>query len=130
MGADWRGLIAVFRSLPAVLRAQRRIQRAKALQRQGRHMEALSLALPAFGVLSALDADNPGAGAILAVDAVFLDQLASALGQPGTARDAVQAALRICEEVAASAPRLEPQLREYIVWYGYRLEELPPSQVH
>jgi hypothetical protein len=75
-------------------------------------------------VLAELAADgNPGAGAIIAFDAVWLDELAKEVGQPQAAREELQTALKVCEDIAGSCPKLEPTLQEYIAWYKHRLAE-------
>ena len=121
---EWRSLVEIYRSLPTVLRAQRDIGRARGLRSEGRYSEAFRLAVPAFGVLSQLAAqDNPGASAILSTDAVFLDELAKQVGQPGAAREELQQALQICQHISGLSPKLEPTLRQYITWYECRLAE-------
>lgn len=128
---EWRSLLAIYRSLPRVLRAQRDIGRARGLRSEGRYSEAFRLAVSAFGVLSELAAqDNPGASAVLATEAVFLDELAKQVGQPGAAREELQEALQICQNVNGLSPKLEPTLRPYIKWYEYRLAEQAAPPPH
>jgi hypothetical protein len=128
---EWRSLVAMYRSLPTVLRAQRDIGRARRLRKEGQYSDAFRLAVSAFGVLSQLAAqDNPGASAIVSTDAVFLDELAKQVGQPGAAREELQQALQICQDISGRCPKLEPTLREYIAWYEYRLAEQAEPLFH
>jgi hypothetical protein len=82
----------------------------------------------AFGELSELAAaGNPAANAVLATEAVLLDELARHVGQPGAAREQLQQALAVCEDVSARSPKLAERLREYIAWYKHRLAEERPA---
>ena len=120
----WRELLDMARGTVAATRAQSAIRRARRLQREGRGAEAFLLAVPAFGVLSELAAkDHAPASSILAFDAVFLDQLATEVGQPAAARESVETALRVCEDIAQSSPRLAPKLQQHMDWYRHRLSD-------
>ncbi|SRR6266542_476581 len=128
---DWPAIVSMYRSLPAVLRAQRHLGRARRLRSEGRPLEAFHLALPACGVLAELAGEgHPGASGIIAFDAAWLDDLAKEVGQPGAAREEMQRALRVCEEVAGRSPKLQATLREYIAWYKHRLAEQAAAKLH
>jgi hypothetical protein len=124
----------MWRSFATVLRAQRDLGRARSLRKQGQYSDAFRLAISAFGVLSQVVAqDNPAApaaGAIVATDVVFLDELAKQVGQPGAAREELQQALKVCQDISGVSPRLEPSLRQYIAWYEYRLAEQTEPPLH
>ena len=126
---QWIGVVNLFRTTRQVIQAQRDIRRAHRLQREGQHAQAFRVAVCAFGTLSELAAaDNPAASAILSTETVLLDELARHVGQPGAAREQLEQALAICEDVSARAPKLEPTLREYVVWYKHRLGEQPVTR--
>jgi hypothetical protein len=124
-----REILSQFRELPRVLRLQREIFQAKRLQRQGRHDEALRVALCTFSELSSLTAaGHLHASALLSTHAVFLDEVATQMGQPAAAREQMEQALAICEHLVPSNPKLEATLREYIAWYKHRLAQSVPLQ--
>ena len=126
--AEWRRAVGLFKHLPAVLRAQRDIGRARRLQRGGEYLHAFQLAVCAFGTLSELTAaGHPPASALLSLDTVFLDELARQVGQPGAAREHIAQALQVCEEIAARSPKLAPGLQQHIQWYRHRLATEPQA---
>ncbi len=94
-------------------------------------MEAFRAAVQAFGILrSEAYQEHPAAQSLVATDAVLVDELARELGHPGVARDDLQAALKICEEMSDVSARLRAQLKQYIDWYHHRLTDLDPGTVH
>jgi hypothetical protein len=132
MMPNWfRDLVGIWRATPEILRAQRLFAQARNLRREGRVVEGFRTAIEAFGILRA-DAhqEHPAAQSLVATDAVLVDELARELGHSGAARDDLQAALKICEEISEVSPRLRTQLKQYIDWYHRRLTELDPDTVH
>jgi len=131
MPNPFRDIVGLWRAMPDILRAQRLLAQARNLRHDGRAVEAFRAALQAFGILRA-DAhqEHPAAQSLVATDAVLVDELARELGHSGAARDDLQAALKICEEISEVSPRLRTQLKQYIDWYHHRLIELDPDTVH
>jgi DNA-binding GntR family transcriptional regulator len=127
----WRVVVGQLRELRHVLRLQREIGLARRLQRQGRHGEAFRLALCTFADLSSLTAaGNPAASALLSTYAVFLDKLATQMGQPEAAREQLQQALAVCEEMLPTSPKLQATLQQYVTWYKHRLAQTGPMRTN
>ena len=127
----WRSIVEIFQGALATLRAQRDLRTARRLQREGRYSDAFKLALFAFVVLTERTAkEDPAATAMLAVETVFLDELARQVGQPAGARQELVQALTVCEDLGSRSPNLQPKLDEYIRWYKHRLSEESPEVAH
>ena len=131
MPNPFRDIFGMWRAMPDILRAQRLLGQARSLRRDGRVVEAFRAAVQAFGILRAdVHQEHPAAQSLVATDAVLVDELARELGHPGAVRDDLQAALRICEEIAEVSPRLREHMKQYVDWYHHRLTELDAETVH
>lgn len=129
--AWWQDIAGLWRGLPEVIKAQRLLAKARSQRREGHVSDAFRLALQAFVILrSQAHADDPAAKAIIATDAVLLDELAKELGHASATRDDVAFALGICEDAARVSPRLQATLQQHIDWYRHRLSEVTNGQAH
>ena len=127
----WHDVADLWRGLPEVIKAQRLLAQARRLRRDGEVSDAFRLAVEAFVILRAeAHSDDPAARAIVATDAVLLDQLAQELGHAPATRDDVALALQICEDAARSSPKLQETLQQHIDWYRHRLSEVTNEQAH
>jgi len=127
----WRSIADLWRGLREVVKAQRLLAQARRLRRDGLVSEAFRLAVEAFVILrSETHSQDPAARAILATDAVLVDQLAHELGHSQATRDDVAAALQICEDAARTSPRLQVTLQQHIDWYRHRLSEGTNGTAH
>ena len=122
----WLRIAEYWRAMRRVWLAQRELKSARRLRDQGRPEEALRAAEHAFQVLTRefQQHGDPAAQAILATDAVLLDQLACDVGQPQRARSEIERALQLCTNLIFHSPKLEPKLRGHIAWYTSRLADI------
>jgi hypothetical protein len=127
----WRTIADLCRGQAQVIGAHRLLRRARRLRARGEAAQAFRLAVEAFALLrSDPHREDPAARAIVATDAVLLDQLAGDLGHARATRDDLMAALRICEDAARTSPGLAGMLQEYVDWYRHRLAEGDDVTVH